>query len=338
MTHPIVLSVVEPSQAGEARRKAASLAIRLGFSEVDQGKVGIVVTEVANNLVKHAQEGCLLLRSLEQRGAVGLEVLSLDKGPGMMDVGRCLQDGFSTGGTSGTGLGAIQRLSDRFEIYSVPAGTAILCQLWVDSTCPNLPAGELELGVVCLPKQGEEVSGDAYASQMVGDRQLLMIADGLGHGPLAAQASLEAVKIFQEQAQQDSAAILTAMHGALRSTRGAAVAIAAVNLQEQTVQYVGVGNIAGRLLDPESANERSTSMVSHNGTVGFEMRKIQTFNYSWIRGGLLIMYSDGLSTKWRLDRYPGLINQHPSLIAGILYRDFNRERDDVTVLVAREAN
>jgi anti-sigma regulatory factor (Ser/Thr protein kinase) len=341
MTHAVALSVVEPSQAGEARRKAASLAIRLGFDEVEQGRVGIVVTELANNLVKHAQDGRLLLRSLERQGATGLEILSLDKGPGMINIGECLRDGFSTSGTSGTGLGAIQRLSEQFEIYSVaPEGTAILSQLWSSIAYADapLPKPKLEVGVVCLPKQGEEVSGDAYATQTVGDRQLLIVADGLGHGPLAAQASLEAVRIFHEQGQYDPAEIMKNMHAALRSTRGAAVAIAELNLQQQTVQYVGVGNIAGSLLDPESPTERSTSMVSHNGTVGFEMRKVQTFNYVWQPGGLLIMHSDGLGTKWRLDRYPGLINQHPSLIAGILYRDFNRERDDVTVLVVREVS
>lgn len=339
MSHAIALSVVEPSQAGEARRKATSLAIRLGFNEVAQGKVGIVVTELANNLVKHAQDGCLLLRSLEHPGITGLEILSLDKGPGMLNVGECLRDGFSTSGTPGTGLGAIQRLSDRFEIYSIaPEGTAILSQVWANSTYLDLLQDPTEIGVVCLPKQGEEVSGDTFASQRVGDRQILMVADGLGHGPLAAQASLEAVRVFHDHTQSDPATIMTAMHAALRSTRGAAVAIADVNLQEQTVQYVGVGNIAGSLLDTGLMTERSTSMVSHNGTVGFEMRKVQTFTYPWQPGNLLIMHSDGLGTRWRLDRYPGLINQHPSLIAGILYRDFNRGRDDVTVLVAREVS
>jgi hypothetical protein len=77
-------------------------------------------------------------------------------------------------------------------------------------------------------------------------------------------------------------------------------------------------------------------MVSYNGTVGHEVRKIQEFTYQWPQQGLLVMHSDGLKTQWRLDRYPGLMHKHPSLIAGVLYRDFNRGRDDVTVLVARE--
>lgn len=340
MTNSIMLSVVEPSQAGEARRKATSLASRLGFDEVEQGRVGIVVTEIANNLARYAQSGVLLLRSLERPGAVGIEILSLDQGPGMQDVSECLQDGFSTGGTPGNGLGAVQRLSNLFEIYSLPQeGTAILCQLWAESKdkeapTQDQPTNTLEIGVICLPKQGEEVSGDAWAYQVVSDRHLLLVADGLGHGPLAAQASLGAVSVFQAQGHRSPAEITEAMHGDLRSTRGAAVAIAEIDLHQQTVQYVGVGNIAGSLF---SLN-RSTSMVSHNGTVGFEMRKVQTFSYPWALGGLLIMHSDGLNTRWRLERYPGLLNKHPSLIAGILYRDFNRGRDDVTVLVAREAS
>ncbi|MBL1178294.1 ATP-binding SpoIIE family protein phosphatase [Pantanalinema sp. GBBB05] len=335
MTEPIALAIVDSSQAGEARRKAIALSRRLGFSEVEQGKVGLVVTEVANNLANHAVEGQLLLCALEQQGQAGLQILALDRGPGIRDIGLCLQDGFSTAGTPGNGLGAMQRLSDLFEIYSLPEqGTAILCQIWVGSTLPRSSAG-LELGAVCLPKSGEEISGDSWSICALDQhRYLILVADGLGHGTLAAHASLEAVRVFQEQSHCPPADILATAHQALRSTRGAAIAIAAIDIDQQTVVYAGIGNIAGCLCTAE----QSTSMVSHNGTIGHELRKIQAFNYSWSSDKLLIMHSDGLRTQWRLDHYPGLCNQHPSLIAGVLYRDFNRGRDDVTVLVAREVN
>ena len=78
-------------------------------------------------------------------------------------------------------------------------------------------------------------------------------------------------------------------------------------------------------------------MVSHNGTVGHVTRKVQEFVYPWLPGALVIMHSDGLGTQWSLERYPGLALRDPALIAGVLYRDFQRGRDDVTVLVAREA-
>lgn len=334
IANSIAVPILESSQVGEARRKAYALASNLGFSELERGNIGIVVTELANNLARHARNGLLILRPITKSGVAGIEILSLDQGPGMSNISECLRDGFSTAGTPGNGLGAIARLSNFFEIYSVPEqGTAILCHIWTSSLPENQEQG-LETGVVCLPKQGEEVSGDAWDIQSSGDRHLIVVADGLGHGHLAAQASQEAVRIFREQAERPVTEIMAAMHAGLRSTRGAAVAIAEINFHRRNVQYTGVGNICGSIL----ATARNANMVSYNGTIGYEARKIQEFNYQWFPDALLIMHSDGLGTQWRLDRYPGLVNFHPSLIAGILYRDYHRVRDDVTVLVVRQVN
>ncbi|MBD1939340.1 ATP-binding SpoIIE family protein phosphatase [Microcoleus sp. FACHB-68] len=335
MNDPVALPILESSQAGEARRIAMAIATRLGFNETERGQVGIVVTEVANNLVRHAKDGLLLLQAVTKNDITGMEILALDKGPGISDIQECLRDGFSTAGTPGNGLGAVSRLSAFFEIHSTPkVGTALLSHLWASPMPVKQSNNNLEIGVVCLPMAGEEVPGDGWATDQQAGRSLLLVADGLGHGPLAAQASLEAVRIFRENVRKSPAEIIAAAHAALRSTRGAALAIAEVDFERQVVRFAGVGNISGCVFSPEG----SYSMVSHNGTVGHEVRKIQEFVYQWPKGGLLVMHSDGLSTQWRLDRYPGLITRHPSLIAGVLYRDFYRGRDDVTVLVAREEN
>lgn len=331
MRESIAITIREQSQTGEARRAALALADRLGFQETERGKIGIVVTEVANNLVQHAHGGVVLLRAIEQRATIGIEILSLDQGPGMVDVEACLQDGFSTAGTLGHGLGAIRRLSDFSEIYSIPGkGTALLAHIWLNPTAYT-PEMTLDIGVVCLPKVGEVVSGDAWASQVEPFRSRLLVADGLGHGPAAASASSEAVRIFQDYPQRSPQGMVEAAHGALRSTRGAALAIAEINFEQQSVRFAGIGNIAARILTPATHH----SLVSHNGTVGHEVRKIQEFSYPWYPHGIFIMHSDGLGTQWRLERYPDLSQKHPSLIAGVLYRDFTRERDDVTVLVAK---
>lgn len=333
MKEPVALPIVESSQAGEARRLAIALADRLGFNETERGKVSLVVTEVANNLVHYAQDGLLLLQVVEQQNIPGLEILALDKGPGMSDISKCLQDGFSTGGTSGNGLGAIARLSAVFDIYSLAnGGTALLSRLWASPLPPQPRDRQLEMGALCLPMTGEEISGDAWAIEEQAGRTLLLVADGLGHGPLAAQASSVAVKMLRENADQGPVEIMEAAHAALRSTRGAALAIAEINFEQQMVRFAGVGNISGCIFSADG----SQSLVSYNGTVGHEVRKIRDFTYQWSPGSLLVMYSDGLATQWRWERYPGLVVKHPSLIAGVLYRDFNRSRDDVTVLVARE--
>lgn len=332
MRESIAIAITEPSQVGEARRAALALANRLGFEETARGKVGIVVTEVATNLVQHTDGGVLLLRAIEHQKTFGIEILSLDKGPGMVNVDECLQDGFSTTGTLGNGLGAIYRLSDFFEIYSLTdKGTALLIHIW-SAPGSRLPEINLEIGAICLPKQGENVSGDTWVHQVNGDRHLFLVADGLGHGSAAALAASEAVRVFQENDDRSPQAIIEAAHQVLRSTRGAALAIAAIDLAHQSVHFAGIGNIAASVYSPTQHHH----MVSHNGTVGHEVRKIQEFIYPWYANSLLIMHSDGLSTKWNLDRYIGLPQKHPSLIAGILYRDFYRGRDDVTIVVVKE--
>ncbi|NMG06022.1 ATP-binding SpoIIE family protein phosphatase [Brasilonema sp. UFV-L1] len=334
MKQTLALPMIEPSQAGEARRSAIALATSLGFNETERGKVGIVVTEIANNLVQHAKNGLVLLQAIEKHNIHGLEVLGLDTGPGISNISECLRDGFSTTTTPGNGLGAITRLSSLVDIYSIPdMGTVILSHLWASPIPESSSSKHLELGVVCLPKAGEEICGDAWAYEISQERCLILVADGLGHGSLAAQASTEAVRVFHEHIHHTPREIMEAAHKALRSTRGAAVGIAEINFADQSVRFAGVGNIAGIIL----CDTKRQNLVSYNGTVGCEVRKIQEFTHQWHPGGLLIMHSDGLGTQWRLERYPGLIHKHPSLIAGVLYRDFYRVRDDVTVLVMRES-
>lgn len=330
MKESIAIAITESSQIGEARRTALALADRLGFNPTKRGNVGIVVNEIANNLVQHGGGGVILLGAIEQDPMLGIEILALDKGAGMVNVDVCLQDGFSTGGTAGNGLGAIRRLSNLLEIYSLPhQGAALLAQLWATDTRSSEKF--LELGGVCLPKRGESVSGDAWSCQIDAQRHLFLVTDGLGHGPAAASASSAAIRVFQEQYQRSPYAIVESAHAALRTTRGAALAIAEIDFEQQSVRFVGVGNIAASI----SSFTDHHHLVSYNGTIGHELRRMQEFHYPWYANGLLIMHSDGLSTQWRLDRYPGLTQKHPSLIAGVLYRDFNRERDDVTVLVAK---
>lgn len=334
MNEAVVLSISESSQVGEARRLALRLASRLGFDETERGKIGIVATEVANNLVQHAENGKLLLQAVQKNQQSGIEILGLDQGPGISNIGECLRDGFSTKRTPGNGLGAIRRLSTVFEIHSQPKiGTVVLAQLWQKSRS-NQCSEKLELSSICLPMKGEVVSGDAWATGKSGDDYLILVADGLGHGVMAAEAASLAVRVFQEQIQRSLTEIVEAMHGAMRHTRGAALAIAKIDLEQQILQFVGVGNITATI----QTNAGTIRMVSHNGTVGHELRKIQQFTYPWHQDGTLIMHSDGLGSNWNIERYPGLAMRHPSLIAGVLYRDFNRGRDDVTVLVAREDN
>jgi anti-sigma regulatory factor (Ser/Thr protein kinase) len=330
-----VVVVDEGTKVGEARRWSVELAARLGFNETQQGKVALVVTEAATNLFKHAGAGQLILAGFhhEQSGS-HLEVLALDSGKGMSDLAKCMADGYSSAGSPGEGLGAINRLADRLEIYSTPkTGTILWARLDPKPERRATDLRLLELGVVKVCAPGEQECGDDWATIERDGQSLILMVDGLGHGPAAAAAAEEAVCAFHGQRSSQPEEILAAIHRAIRGTRGAALAIARIDLAKGQLRYAGVGNISSLILDTKTGD--TTSMVSLNGTVGHAIRKIQSFDYACPEGSVVIMHSDGMATHWSLDRYPGIKGRHPSLIAGALYRDHKRGRDDVLVLVAR---
>lgn len=335
MTLPTLhLTVADSSHAGEARRQVQHLAREAGFNDDQIGRAGILTTEAATNILKHATAGEVLAQIRAETGE--LEILALDRGPGMTNFEECLRDGYSTSATPGTGLGALRRMSDFFEVYSVPNhGTALLMRMRkTELTSTVRPL--LRVGAICVPAPGEKVCGDAWSVESYGDRTSFLVVDGLGHGPHAAEASACAVRAFHENRSLRSLEVLQSIHDAMKATRGGAAAICEFSSTTSVAEYTGVGNIAGMLTFPAQAY-KTKHLVSQNGTAGHIARRLQAFSYEWNAGALLIMHSDGLATNWKIEQYPGLTPKDPTLIAAVLYRDFTRKRDDVTVLVAKGA-
>jgi len=321
------IEVGDQSQVAEARQRASSAAASSGFDAVRVGQVALAATELATNLIKHAQRGELLVNAEDER----LELLALDRGPGMADIAACLADGYSTAGTRGAGLGAVRRLAQTFEVASWPGrGTVVFAAVDRNGVAAPESAAGCLAGLV-LAKPGEVASGDAWSAHADLSGVTLFVVDGLGHGTEAASAAHAAVDQFQQSHLEPPAEILAAVHRAMRHTRGGAVAVARVDWESSTVTYAGLGNIAGTVI---SATGQERRMVSHAGIAGHNARKIQSFEYP-CTAGALIMHSDGLATRWTLEDYPGLLNSHPMLIAGVLFRDFRRGGDDATVVVAR---
>lgn len=315
-------AVREAGDVGEARRRVLQLAREERFEPTLEGRLAIVATELAQNLVRHGGGGEIVARRLAAPPAAGLEILALDRGPGMTDVARCMTDGFSTGGTPGTGLGAVKRLSAEFDIHSEPGrGTAVLARFWTDP-----PTDPPRIGALCLPVAGEEVSGDAWAVLDDGPFQRVAVIDGLGHGPGAAAAAQEAVRIFGRHRDRSPAFILEAAHAALRPTRGAAMAVLELDRRGRTIRYAGLGNTAAVAFDATTCRR----MVSLDGTVGHQIRQVREFTYPWTPETVLVLHSDGVRPGWQPGEQRGF---HPSLLAGLIYRDFGRGRDDTTVLV-----
>jgi anti-sigma regulatory factor (Ser/Thr protein kinase) len=326
------VEVTDMSQVGEARRLAVQVGEAVHLDDEEVGRLGIIATEAASNLIKHGGGGEILVASSNGGARRGVEIVALDRGRGMADLARSMTDGVSSLGTQGGGLGALRRLSSELEIYTNPDhGTALLARVWEDRAAATKPHA-LRLGGICVAKPGQDVSGDAWASINTANLCAVLVADGLGHGPGAAAASEEAVRLFREDPTCAPADCIEKIHRGLKPTRGAAVAVAHLDRASRVVRYAGLGNITAMVL----SDDTTTNLVSHHGTAGHEARKIGEFRYPWPTSGVLVMFSDGLGTHWNLSTYAGLRQRDPSLVAAVLYRDHARGRDDPTVVVVRE--
>lgn len=326
----ISVAISDASQVAEARRTASAIAARNGFGESDAGRVALVATELGTNLIKHGRGGEMLIGSYDDGDGSGIELIALDRGPGIGNVEACLRDGYSSAGTRGNGLGAVIRQSHMVDIASWPGvGTGLLARLRPGMPTPQREPSHSGWGAVAVAMPGQEVCGDSWSVHANG-AITLFLADGLGHGEEAAEASVEAVRLFHRFNGHRVPTLLDYVHGGLRTTRGAAVSIARFDPTGHNVAFAGIGNVAGALLIDGTLKR----MVSMPGTAGHNARKIQSFDYPFERG-LIVLNSDGISTGWNFGRYPNIQSVHPTLIAAILYRDFGRRRDDATVLVGK---
>jgi anti-sigma regulatory factor (Ser/Thr protein kinase) len=327
------IAVGDPSCVAEVRRAVALIGHTVGLSTDFVAQVSLVTTELCTNILKYAVRGVVTLATHECDGTVrGVEIIAIDRGPGIPNIEAASIDGYSTGGSLGLGLGTMRRAASVFDLYTQPGlGTAIFVRI-VDKKAPAAVDSAFTIGARMVPMRGEHVSGDGWTFVRHGKCLAVTVVDGLGHGPKAAQAARAALTCFTGCIRSvGPAQSLRLAHEALLSTRGAVMAAAVIDPEAGSLRYSGVGNIAASILTTDA----SIRMASTDGTVGFGIRSPRESTYPWTRHSTLVMNSDGLSSKWNLMARPGLLSHHPVLIASVLHDDFSRTTDDATVLVVK---
>ena len=341
------IEIKDEAHVGTARRAVHRFASGLDFDETALSEIDIVVQEIGTNAARYATGGGWLHYTTTLGESSGIELFYWDAGPGIYDLDRAIRDGVSTSGSLGAGLGAIRRLMDEFDVYStLPTtsrlsrtqrrtshGTVMLTRKWLNKPDDETPGSEeaRRYGVWSRPHPGEDKNGDAYFMQTRGHLTLLAVIDGLGHGPGAKEASDVAIDQLDEWMGEPLDEVLPALHNVLRSTRGAVIGAAIIDRNAGRFHYSGVGNVMVRVY---GAPEHTTPL-SANGTLGARLGSLRVWSYPWAEGATLIMASDGVSASWDIESYPGLLQRTPQILAGILMRDYGRNADDATVLVAR---
>jgi anti-sigma regulatory factor (Ser/Thr protein kinase) len=332
------LAVEDASAVVACRNAGLAMASRLHFPAARADALALAVTEAASNLHKHARQGALLLSVNRDADAPGIELVTIDSGPGLRDVGAAMQDGHSTAGTLGIGLGAIRRLADFCDLYSVPGhGTALVARFWPVSREPvsrepvsrepvsREPA--IRSAGLIRPIAGEVECGDAFGVLRTEDAVTAVFCDGLGHGPLAAAASAAALAAVLGESAGEPVTLLERAHRRMSGTRGGAVAV--VQVSGPRARFAGLGNVAAFIL---SAGSRK-SMLSVPGIAGYQARAFRQFEYEVPPGAAVILHSDGISSRWEAAAVPGVETKDPLLIAAVLLAEAGIHRDDAGVVV-----
>lgn len=319
------------------KREIHSLISKAGFSTMRAGEVDIVVSELLTNLIKHAGSGEIFYRLTEEsNNKRAFEVYCIDNGPGNNNITKMMRDGASSSNTLGHGLGAIDRLSNFFQIYSaVGWGTIAYARILPDEAQKKIsspPKNEIHIDAlqVCYP--GENVCGDGYFSRKINDETQLFLGDGLGHGANANEAVQTAIEAFKACTETEPVEILRFMHQRVKRTRGLVGTVASYNHTKKEWKVCGVGNITVRFYE----GLVSKKVMSHNGIIGLN---IPTFMNSHVLSNAdyqyIVMFSDGIKNHWDLNQFPGILKYAAPIMAAAIFKDNARKTDDMTLLIGK---
>lgn len=359
------------SLTARARRAAADLARRVGMPAERVGQIELAVTEVAVNLAHHADDGALLLRLADTGPVATVELVAIDHGPGIADLAHARRTGVSTAGTPGLGLGVVERMADTLEVHSLMGrGTVLVARFRKrdGSAEPGTSPPEPTVTGLTRPLSGEQVCGDAWGARPVASGHgsashsafdsdidsdidsasasgsgsgsadhgpaplLVMLCDGLGHGPLASRASEQALAAFHRTTAQDPKDVIAELHRALAGTRGGAVAVAWIDWRRRRIDFCGIGNVSAFVV----ADGTRSTLLSAPGIVGHHLPRLRGHETTLPPGASVVFHSDGLTERWSPAAMPGLFTASSTVIAAHLLREAGVRRDDASVVVVKD--
>ncbi|NCI49467.1 SpoIIE family protein phosphatase [Sediminibacterium roseum] len=315
------------------KKEIHAKAAAAGFTERKVGEIDIVVAELVSNLVRHGGGGQLFVKLIEESEVQGIEIISVDSGPGIADVNRVMEDGVSTKGSLGQGLGAIKRLSQVFQVYSQRNwGTIVLVRVF-NEEMPNFrKPPKADIRYLALPKPGEEYCGDRFISVTTPQHIKLFFGDGLGHGPEAEKAVTMACDAFQKFTDPDPVQIIRYLNSEVKKSRGLVGTAAVFDVKAATWRICGVGNISTRMYNGAVPKNH----MSYNGIIGLNVPNTLNAQESpYEKGQLLIMCSDGLKSRWDMLKFPSVLRYDYSVLLAALIKDFARHTDDMSVMACK---
>lgn len=193
--------------------------------------------------------------------------------------------------------------------------------------------GLIEWGVSVVPMKGQTESGDKHLIKCLPQGCLVAVIDGLGHGDEAANAAKAAVAILETFAHESLISLIRRCNEQLRSSRGVVMSLAFFDADDETMTWLGVGNVEGVLLraDPQASPTRENILL-RGGVVGYQLPQLFASVVSVSKGDTLIFATDGI-----FNRFAEGLNkaESPQQLAEEICAQYKKESDDALVLVAR---
>jgi anti-sigma regulatory factor (Ser/Thr protein kinase) len=307
------------------RRHGAAQGLATEASEA----LAAAASEVAHNQRKHARGGSVGVRDVTRTGVPGVEVVAADQGPGLADPAAVFRDAPRTTGSGlGVGLAAAYRLAGELDIdVRRGEGTCV----WLRRFAEAVP--RQEIAILARPCRGETVLGDHAAFRRDDEALELAVVDGLGHGPLARDAADVAIATWRAHAGDAPLELVAACDRDLETTRGAVMSVARFDARTRLLEHAGAGNISTRIHRPGA----SRAFIGTARVLGARQRSVRIASESASLGSdsLVLLFTDGLTTRTDLNGQQELMRQPPLVVASELLARFGREDDDALVLVAR---
>jgi anti-sigma regulatory factor (Ser/Thr protein kinase) len=325
-----LLPTLDAASVSLARERVRAEGRRIGLGEDAVGALAIVVSELANNQLSHGTRGQIAVRALMRSGVAGLEIVAADEGRGITNAVRSFEGASRAEGSLGVGLAGVRSLSDELDVdIRLGEGTCIRARKFGAPV-----ARRREVAILGRPCKGERVSGDQAGFERTEGGLLLFVADGLGHGPEARDASDRALVAARRSSGVSSVDLLRAVDVALARSRGAVMAIANLDESRATVDFAAIGNVTTHIVRFRQARLfTGSSFVLGMPTP--VTKRIASERISAEADEVIVMCSDGISSRATLEERRDMLHASSLAIAEHMLETFGQDNDDATVLVAR---
>jgi anti-sigma regulatory factor (Ser/Thr protein kinase) len=328
-TYPI--PIYDEASVSTARQRVREIGQQLNLSKEVVESVALIASEVTHNQLSHAKHGYFAAKPIEREGVKGLEVIAADIGPGIKRPKLAIQDDMSTAGTLGAGVGAVCRIADEVAFDNrIEEGLCVVARKFEQPPAPRC----CEIAIMGRPYPGEAISGDDAAFFDSDSMFMAAVADGMGHGPEARQASNRAIEGLSQKRGLNLEEIVSALNQELSGTHGCAMSIIRFEKKTGMAECVSLGDVHAHLYHLKDAHFfTATPLVLTGGQ--FQKQRIRVEKVVVQPGSVLVIFTDGLKSRTSLKGQLDVLRQPPIAIAEHLLENDSRPDDDALVLVAR---